>query len=200
MNKRGADFIKCVGCVLAITTVAGLLLGFVYNLTKEPIAKADAKAFEESCRTIFTENQISFTRGDLAEAIAGKIEGEFAGNTIDAVINVDKSGTVIGKIVAVTTSEGYGGDISILVGIDNDGRIKGVSITSINETPGLGMNAEDLLIGQFEGKKESNFTVTKNGKIKDSEIDVMTGATVTSNAVTEAVNAAVAYNNALAGE
>ncbi|MBP3198447.1 MAG: FMN-binding protein, partial [Butyrivibrio sp.] len=75
-------------------------------------------------------------------------------------------------------------------------------IISIAETPGLGMNAEKVIVPQFEDKAATQFTVAKNGQLSDAntQIEAISGATITSRAVTEGVNAAVAYfNNALKG-
>lgn len=199
MNKKGTDFIKCVICILTITLLAGLLLGFVYNITKKPIEEAARKEFDKSCSKIFTDAGCTFEEADMPADIKEEAEALYGESSLDAVYNVCKDGVRCGRIVCSTSHGGYAGDISILVGFDNEGFIKGVSVISINETPGLGMNAQDLLAGQFEGKNESAFILTKNGKSKSNEIDVMSGATVTSNAVTEAVNIAVKYNSVVSG-
>ena len=84
--------------------------------------------------------------------------------------------------------------MSISVGIELDGTIKGIEFLSISETPGLGMNAtKDTFKNKFAGKKAESLTVTKSGSAGDSEIDAMSGATITSNAVTNAVNAALYF-------
>ena len=75
------------------------------------------------------------------------------------------------------------------MGIQKDGTLNGISILSISETAGLGMKAESVLKPQFENKKVANFTYTKSGSTMDSQIDAISGATITTNAVTTAVNA-----------
>ncbi len=105
---------------------------------------------------------------------------------------VDESGNGIGYVVQVT-SGGYSDKIVFTVGITNEASVNGISLISINETPGLGMNAEKVLVPQFANKAAAQFTVTKNGASSDSEIQAISGATITSKAVTNGVNAAVEY-------
>jgi electron transport complex protein RnfG len=111
----------------------------------------------------------------------------------------DADGNVIGYVFA-TTSKSYGGDVSCMVGIScADNKITGVELTSINDTPGLGMKAkgEDFL-NQYTGRS-GNIGVNKNEKT-DTEIKAISGATITSKAVTAAVNDAFgAYETIKAG-
>ena len=90
-----------------------------------------------------------------------------------------------------TTTEGYGGNIVLYVGVTTQGAVSGVSILEISETPGLGMNAESVLVPQFKGVETSVFTYTKTGSTIDSEIDAITGATITTEAIVKAVNGAI---------
>ena len=126
--------------------------------------------------------------GDAAKAAADGL-GVLA--TVDEVCAVGD----MGYVVTVTDSEGYGGNIQITVGITSDGTVNGISILSISETAGLGMRAtEPEFYGQYEGKRTEKFAVSKDGG--DGEpIDALSGATITSRAVTGAVNTALAYFN-----
>ena len=103
------------------------------------------------------------------------------------------SGDVSGHIIIVTSHEGYGGDIQLAVGFDSDNVITGISVLKIGETAGLGMEAKDdpSFLKQYVGKKVDSFVVTKNGAAKDEEIDAISQATITSKAVTNAVNMAL---------
>ena len=74
-----------------------------------------------------------------------------------------------------------------------DNMLKGISILSISETPGLGMNAENVLVPQFRNKKLEEYKVVKTGAASSDEIDAITSATITSNAVTNGVNTGVRY-------
>ena len=84
--------------------------------------------------------------------------------------------------VFLTSAKGYGGDIDIMVGIGNDGSVKGVTVLSISETAGLGMNAKnDKFLNQYKDKN-SEISVIKTGTPSDNEIQALTGATITSKA------------------
>ena len=96
-------------------------------------------------------------------------------------------------IITTTDKEGYGGDIQVTIGITTDGTINGVSILSLSETAGLGMKAtEPAFYEQYQGKQTENFYVSKDGG-SGEPIEALSGATITSRAVTGAVNAALAY-------
>ena len=96
-------------------------------------------------------------------------------------------------MITVTTHEAYGGDITLTMGIDNSGTLNGISILSISETPGLGMRAEEVLKPQFAGKNVTEFTYTKTGAVSEDQVDAISGATITTNAVTNAVNGGLYY-------
>ena len=174
--------------LFAITLIAGLVLGFVYEITKEPRRIQEEKAIQEACRAAY-EDAASFAEVEYipSETLAGelKADGVEIGNAYEAL---DASGSHLGFVVETTSSEGYGGDITLYLGVAADGTIRGISILEISETPGLGMNADSVLKPQFRNKKVSSFTYTKTGSKSDSEIDAISGATVTTKAVTYAVN------------
>ena len=164
-----------------ITLIAGLGLGFVYEITKNPIAQAQEKAKKEAWQAGFT---------DVDAKIADKaIKSVGAKATVDEVCKAGDKGYVI----TTTDKEGYGGDIQITVGITSDGTVNGISILSISETAGLGMKAkEPKFYNQYKGKKAEKFVVSKDGG-DGEQIDAISGATITSRAVTGAVNVALAY-------
>ena len=105
----------------------------------------------------------------------------------------DADGNVLGYVLNVTTSEGYNGDIVFSMGIRMDGTLNGISFLSIAETPGLGMKAEEVLSPQFADKNVPQFEYTKSGAVADSQIDAISGATITTNAITNGVNAGLEY-------
>jgi hypothetical protein len=80
------------------------------------------------------------------------------------------------------------------MGVQLDGTTNGISFLSLSETAGLGMEADtDSFKVQFEGKNVEQFRYTKSGATVDEEIDALSGATITTNAVTNAVNAGLTY-------
>ncbi len=187
MNK----IIKNTVILTLITLIAGICLGAVYEITKEPIAQAQDAAKKEAWQQVFPDADVNdFELVDVDQKAADKaIKDLGVKATIDEVCTVGEEGYV----VTVTDTEGYGGDIKITVGITADGTINGISILSITETAGLGMRAtEPAFYEQYQGKQAEKFVVSKDGG--DGEpIDALSGATITSRAVTGAVNAALGY-------
>ena len=188
--------IKDALILFAITLIAGLMLGVVNDITKEPIAQQEQKAKNEACQNVFAAAD-SFEAQELADA--SQIEqvltdAGISGADIDELMAAkDASGALLGYVITVTDHEGYGGDIQFSMGITNEGTLNGISLLSISETAGLGMRAGEVLVPQFADKNVSKFTYTKTGATADSEIDAISGATITTNAVVNGVNAGLAY-------
>lgn len=184
--------IKDALILFAITVVAGLLLGVVYDVTKEPIAQQKEKAKQEACANVFAAATAFETVTDptSGEAVSSSIDGV----DIDEVMRaLDGDGTLLGYVITVTDHEGYGGDIQFSMGVTFDGTLNGISLLSISETAGLGMKAGDVLVPQFTDKHVERFTYTKSGATNDSEIDAISGATITTNAIVNGVNAGLTY-------
>lgn len=189
-----SKMIKDTAILFAITVIAGLLLGLVYQITKEPIAIQKEKAKQEAYREVFAAAD-SFEECEILAidenewAAAG-----FAQETIDEVMAAkDASGALIGYVITVTSKEGYGGDIRFTIGIAGDGTVNGISLLEISETAGLGMRAGEVLAPQFAGKSVEKFEYVKSGASADNQIDAISGATITTNAVTNGVNAGLYY-------
>ncbi|MCH3971853.1 MAG: RnfABCDGE type electron transport complex subunit G [Oscillospiraceae bacterium] len=112
-----------------------------------------------------------------------------------------KDGKTVGYVFTTTTTS-YGGDIKVMTGISSDGKVTGVNLLKTSDTPGLGLNAKkDSFRAQYKQSipKSGSFTVVKNGKAGDGQVAALTGATITSKAVTTAVNDAVSTYNAVKG-
>lgn len=188
------EMMKNTGIMLAITLIAGLLLGIVYQVTKEPIAVQEAKAKQEACQEVFAD-AASFDAVEAVPVEESAWNGAGYGQeSVDEVMMAkDSVGSTLGYVVTVTTKEGYGGDIRFTVGVRMDGTVNGISILSISETAGLGMRAEEVLKPQFAGKNVEKFEYTKSGAASESQIDAISGATITTNAVTNGVNAGLYY-------
>ncbi len=193
------ESIKNTISLMLITLIAGLLLGAVYEITKEPIAKENQRAKEEAYKAVFADAN-SFEEISLD---ADQVQKELDSQGLDASINeamkvLDGSGQQLGYVLTVTDHEGYGGDIQFAMGVQSDGTLNGISFLSISETAGLGMKAkEDSFRKQFEGKNVDQIVYTKNGASADNEIDALSGATITTNAVTNGVNAGLYYVHTL---
>lgn len=187
--------IKDALALTLITLVAGVALGAVHGITKEPIARQEALAKEAAYKEVFADaqnyNPVEMT-DELASQLRDSLDGEgYKAQSIDEVVDaVDGSGNSLGYVITVITSEGYGGDIKFSMGIQADGTMNGISILSISETAGLGMRANtDEFKSQFVGKNTDQIVYTKNGASAENEIDALSGATVTTNAMTNGVNA-----------
>jgi len=196
MKKGG--FMRDALILFVITLIAGACLGGVYEVTKEPIASAKQAAKDVAFLQVLPA-AASFESDDLTEVLA-QANTEIAGMgfgkvTVDnCVTGVDASGAMVGHVVTATSKDGYGGDITVSVGMDSDGAVTGIAFLTLAETAGLGMNAQEPeWSNQYVGKNVDAFTVTKNGAAADQEINAISGATITSDAVTGAVNAAVYF-------
>ena len=143
-----------------ITVLAGFLLGYVYDITKEPIEEATLKAKQEAYSSVFSSaNSFTELAGfDSSVATNGVINAGISGVSIDEALEAkDASGNLLGFVFTVTSSEGYGGDVQLSMGVTNDGILNGISLLSISETAGLGMQAEKVLVPQFHEKNVELF-------------------------------------------
>ena len=187
--------IKDALALTLITLVAGVALGGVYEITKDPIARQEAQAKAEAYEQVFTDaaafEEIEMD-DTLIQTIRDQLDQEgYKAQSIEEIMRAeDQSGEMLGYAFTVVTSEGYGGDIQFSMGVQNDGTLNGISILSIGETAGLGMNADTPAFkDQFVGKQVEQLQYTKNGATQDDEINAISGATVTTNAMTNGVNA-----------
>ena len=179
------NIIKDACILFAITLVAGILLGLVYNVTKDPIAQQNEKAKQKAYQEVIADadkfealdgSYASDKVAETAKAVLSASATDFSKDDVSEVVAGIKNGKIIGYVVTVVAHDGYGGDIKFSVGLSTDGTYLGTSILTISETAGLGMRAGEVLVPQFA----------------DSSIDAIGGSTVTSKAITKGVNAALA--------
>lgn len=193
------SMIKDTLILLLITVISGGVLGLVYQVTKEPIRLAQEAKTQEAYRKAFPEAQLFEEDGEFSDAEAEKIIKNSYPNCLieTSMYAFDADMNVLGYVLKVISTDGYSGNISFLVGVKLDGTINAVSLLEIKESAGLGMNAEAVLIPQYEGKPVAIFDVTKAGATKENEIDAISGATITTDAINNGVNAAVSYFNVM---
>lgn len=183
------DILKLGVTLFAICAVAALVLGVTNNITAPVIEERNIQASNEARKIVLSETD-EFK--------------ELDGMNSDIVLEVYegiKDGQVIGYTIK-TSSKGYGGAIELMVGISKDGKITGVEIGNHSETPGLGSKAtEPMFKNQYVDKDVLNsLLVVKGSTNNDNEISAISGATITSNGVTNGVNAAMKiYNEKLSG-
>ena len=175
-----------------ICLVATALLGVVNEITEDKIAQNAIETEAESQKIVMPD----------ASSFGEKKEGEYTFDgtaaPYSAVEALDSQGSRIGYVF-VTQSTGYGGAISVMTGVDNDGKVTGVEFLEINETVGLGMNAtKDSFKEQFKGLV-GGIAVNKNTPA-ENEVKALTGATITSKAATKGVNIALdIFENEMGG-
>ncbi len=198
--KNNSFFKNCLALLL-ITLVAGFALATVNEVTKAPIAAAEEKAKFEAYETVFPDVKFEALEDteSLLQNASSAIEAKgLNGCTVDDVLAAkDGNGNIIGYVMSATSPSGYGGNIQVALGVSNaDSKITGFSVLSANETAGLGAKCtEDDFKGQFTGKSSNGINFTKSGASTDTEIDAISGATITTSAVTDAVNGALAFYN-----
>ena len=160
MNKK---IVHDALILTAFTLILGFILGAVNEITKEPIAAANKAAQDAAYKEVFKEAKTFEDNADFDTDKAVKIiaDSEYPNDEILNVSNaLDDSGNILGYVITVTSHEGSQADITFSVGIKSDGTINGYSITSISETPGLGMLVnEDDFKKQFNDKSAEAFTL-----------------------------------------
>ena len=183
-QSTGAYIARLTLTLLIIAAVCAGLLGLVNAITEEQIAILTEQKTQASMQEVMPDAS-SFEEVDYTGA-------DTTGLVTAANAALDASGNVIGYVVQ-TEPSGFGGVIQMVTGVDASGTCTGVSIISHSETSGLGANAtKPAFRDQFVGKS-GTVAVEKDG----GDIVALTGATITSRAVTNGVNAAVACANNL---
>lgn len=180
MAKKESTFLNMVITLFVITGVASLALGGIYNITKEPIAKAVREKQQRAIKEVIP---------DFDTLLSYKVRPETGSDSLTFYKGL-KGGETVGTAVASYSNNGYDPtQIQIMVGFRPDGTIINTSVTQHKETPGLGTKmAEPKFKDQFVGKHPSDFelSVVKDG----GDVDAITAATITSRAFTEAVDRA----------
>lgn len=174
-NFKLSEILKPVIVLTAICLVTSALLAYTNKITAPEIEKQNMQAANEARNTVLSEAK------DFESAKLNAGEEYFIGKS--------ENGDIIGYVFT-TTAKSYGGDIQVMVGVRADGSVNAVELLQINDTPGLGMNAKNPeFLKQFESKT-AGIGVNKNAPA-ENEIQALTGATITSSAVTDAVNTAL---------
>ena len=184
-----------------VTAVSVALLAYVNELTKGPIAEANAKTLNEALKKVLPE----FTNNPVAESdtVFSEKDGK---KIVDFIIYPAKNGEQWVGSAVEATSMGFGGELKVLVGFDAEGKIYNYSLLAHAETPGLGSKA-DKWFGAYDPAKgeqavsheqsakailgmnpgDAPLAVTKD---MNGQVDAITASTITSRAFLNAVNAA----------
>lgn len=186
---------KPVIILLVITLVAGAALSGVYVLTADRIAENQ----ERAAQAAFLEVVPGAAKFETEEALQAAVEassGAYGSVTVkSALTGVDEQGSVVGYAISVANSQSFDGGLALVVGIQTDGTINGISFTELHETAGMGMKCgETDFMNQFAGVNVARFTLNKSGASTEEDvIDSVNGASVTSGSVVDAVNAALDF-------
>ena len=180
-KKKESTLINMLVALFVIAAVSGGVLGLVYGVTKDAIAEVDQKKNEAAIKAVLPLENVTYKADTM------KYNYEGVDLTFPCNLAYDANGNFQGA--AVKTSEGgFGGKIDMMVGFLADGTIKGTSVLSHAETPGLGANMTGKFKDQFVDKNPNNFKliVKKDG----GDVDAITAATITSRAFSKAVDKA----------
>lgn len=188
MKKLESTITNMVLVLVGVALITGGILAYVNKITEEPIRIQSEKTLADGIKAVMGGTDLSIAKEDT-------IQQEINGKETTFVVHnaVDKSQKPLGAAVESTTS-GFGGDLKVLVGFDNNGKILGYTILQHSETPGLGAKADKWF--QQDGKgcvigkspETDNLTVKKDG----GSVDAITASTITSRAFLLAINQA--YN------
>ena len=194
-KERKKAIPKPVIILLCITLVAGVALSGVYVMTADRIAENKENANQAAFLEVVPD-AASFDKDDAVRSAIENAQGTYGTVTIEnAVVGKDASGNVVGYVVHVSNSDSFDGGLALVVGIRADGSLNGIAFTELHETPGMGMRCgEAEFMDQFVGAQAEQFTLNKGGASSGPDgIDAVNGATVTSNSVVNAVNAALRF-------
>ena len=205
-DKKKDTMMKDALILCAITLILGAILAGVYTVTKKPIEDAQAKTNNAACQKVV---ETGATVGDDDAALVKEVNAYFAehdlsnqktseGDLLSVYVEVtqvhkvtDKDKKENGRVYLANAKKGYGGNISFALGVNGEGKVTGISITSESETAGLGANCENAdwqksFAGKVLPSDPAQNMYNKNEET-DSQVQALSGATVTSRAITNAV-------------
>lgn len=175
IKKNREDIIKPVGVLLAICIIIPLALSVTNKVTAKKIAELENENSKKNMQSLVSAD-------DFEKCSDGGIE----------YYTAIKGGETAAYIFT-ESAKGYGGDVSVMTAVKPDGTVAGVAILDVSgETPGLGQNAaKESFYSQYAGLKKGVSLLKNGAKAENNEVDAVTGATITSTAVTRAVNKAL---------
>lgn len=189
--------------LFVITLIAGFSLSFVNQKTKSVIEAKALAQVQKSYQKIFPAEGVKFESTDITKDLKKdslEITKKRGMDTKGLVVEdcravMDSSKHVIGHVFTIFTPESYSGAMKLAVGVREGGIVTGVTLLENTDTPGLGQKAsDDAFLSQFKDKQPEAFQVVKHAPANDKEIEAISGATITSEAVSRAVNMALILN------
>lgn len=182
MAKKESTLISMVLTLFLVTVVASTALGYIYEMTKAPIAAAKLAKKTAAIKMVVPE----FDNSPSQESYSEFVDGDSL-----KFYPAKKGGELVGTAVETFTNSGFSGNIKLMVGFLPDGTINNIQVLEHKETPGLGDKMEKKKSEwsvQFNGKNPASFKlrVTKDG----GAIDAITASTISSRAYCDAVQRA----------
>ena len=182
--------LKLAGILMVICAIVAALLGVVNDVTADKIKALQAEKLQQSLEVVFPGAE--FTKVDVTDDLVTLAASPNAESDLAAIYAASTGGYAL-----EVKPTGFGGSIDMIVGIDADGNVTGISVISHSETAGIGTKVVadkpnkngDGVLSQFVGRGASSdnlFTVNSGS----NEVDAISGATVTTKAITRGVNAA----------
>ncbi len=186
MKKLESSILNMVLALVCVAVIMGAILAFINKITEEPVRLQAQKALSEGIKSVMGGGDLNVTQTDT---ITKDIKGKQANFVVYKT--EDNSGQPLGVAIESTTN-GFGGDLNVLVGFSPDGTILGYTILNHSETPGLGAKADKWFQNEGKGSiigkhpEKNNLKVSKDG----GEIDAITASTITSRAFLLAISQA----------
>lgn len=186
-NNTFSEYVKPVIVLVVICFVVTLALAYTYGMTK-PVIDKRSKADADQARSALIKGAKSFSeyKGDFVQSDNGKAE-------VTECFAADNNK---GYVMTVKT-QSFGGPLTMMVGIDGNGSITGIKVTTHADTPGVGTkNFDEEYLSQYVGLTELH-----DGNVKaDDQIDAISGASVTGGAIHTGVEAALKQYEGIGGE
>ncbi len=182
MAKKESTYFNMAFSLVMITLVTSTVLGYVYELTKEPIAAAKLAKKIKAIDQVVPE----YDNHPVDDMYKLPVPDEK--DSLE-VYPAKKGDQAVGYAIRTFSHKGYSGDVWIMVGLLPDGAINNTQVLEHKETPGLGSKMSDPKFkDQFNSKNPADFslTVKKDG----GDVDALTGATISSRAFSEAIQTA----------
>ena len=184
MEKLKSSITNMALVLTGVAVITGGILAYVNNLTSDPIAQQKEKALADGIKAVMGGGELSVAKTDTVR------QNDEKGKEMTYIIyqTQDSQKKDLGAAVESTT-QGFGGDLKILVGFDPEGNILGYTLLEHAETPGLGAKADQWFQkgakGDIIGKNpKEQLVVSKDG----GQVDAITASTITSRAFLLAVN------------
>ena len=196
---------KPVIALVLITLFAGVALSGVYSMTR-PTIEAHEEAAKAAAYVAVVPEAETFEHDEAADAAIAALDGQVYGTKFgkayvnEAFVAKDAAGNTVGYALSVTSGDGYDGNVTLSLGLDAAGKVLGIAFTELTETPGMGMLADEPAFkGQFANRDVTQFVHNKGGASGDNTIDAISGASTTSGAVVNAVNAGLDFFHTVMG-